>query len=201
MRHDFLDRYSRVAGPLQRLPAGPKLSSALILILVVVTVPAGAVAPAAAVILLVLAGLSRIPALFLIRRLLFFQPVLLGMAALNLLRPDGGALFAELLVKSNLCLFTAILLANVTPFADILSVLRRIGMPKILLTVLALMYRYLFVLIDEAERMRRARLSRSVEVARFSRWTSLASLIGTLFVRSTERAERIYAAMCARGWQ
>ena len=201
MRHDFLDRYSRTPGPLQRLPAGLKLASALILILITVTMPAGTIAPGAAIMLFVLAAMSRIPAMFLIRRLLFFQPVLAGMAALNLLRPDGGSLFVTLLVKSNLCLCTAILLSNTTPFADILSVLRRIGMPKILLTVLALMYRYLFVLIDEAERMHRARLSRSVEVARFSRWTSLASLVGTLFVRSTERAERIYAAMCARGWQ
>jgi cobalt/nickel transport system permease protein len=63
------------------------------------------------------------------------------------------------------------------------------------------MYRYLFVLIDEAERLNRARSSRTFSASRLRRWHTLASLIGQLFVRSTERAERIYAAMSARGWK
>ena len=63
------------------------------------------------------------------------------------------------------------------------------------------MYRYLFVLIDEAERMQRARRSRTFTSERSHVWKSLAALVGQLFVRSTERAERIYAAMCARGWR
>jgi cobalt/nickel transport system permease protein len=63
------------------------------------------------------------------------------------------------------------------------------------------MYRYLFVLVDEAERMQRARRSRTFTRLRTHAWESRASLVGQLFVRSTERAERIYAAMCARGWR
>jgi cobalt/nickel transport system permease protein len=94
-----------------------------------------------------------------------------------------------------------ILLTSVTPFAELLRTLRTLGMPALLITVLALMYRYLFVLVDEAERMQRARRSRTFLVRRAQAWQSLATLAGQLFVRSTERAERIYAAMCARGWR
>jgi len=65
----------------------------------------------------------------------------------------------------------------------------------------ALLYRYLFVLLDEMERMNRARHSRTFTQHRWRTWKNLASVIGQLFVRSTERAERIYAAMCARGWK
>ena len=74
-------------------------------------------------------------------------------------------------------------------------------MPALLLTTIALMYRYLFVLIEEAERMQRARTSRTLRARRAHAWRSTAALAGQLFLRSTERAERIYAAMCARGWR
>jgi cobalt/nickel transport system permease protein len=63
------------------------------------------------------------------------------------------------------------------------------------------MYRYLSVLVDEAERMQRARASRTFTRRRSHLWQSLGTVLGQLFVRSTERAERIYAAMCARGWK
>jgi cobalt/nickel transport system permease protein len=94
-----------------------------------------------------------------------------------------------------------ILLSNTTRFTDILGVLREIGIPSLLVTVLALMYRYLFVLIDEAERMTRARASRTFAAGRLRLWKSAASVVSQMFIRSSERAERIYAAMLARGWK
>jgi cobalt/nickel transport system permease protein len=63
------------------------------------------------------------------------------------------------------------------------------------------MHRYLFVLVDEGERMRRARASRTFVRRRGHQWQTLATIVGQLFVRASERAERIYAAMCARGWK
>ena len=94
-----------------------------------------------------------------------------------------------------------VVLANTTPFADLLQVLRRAHVPALLVTTLALMYRYLFVLVDEARRMKRARMSRTFTAQRSVQWRTLATVVGQLFVRTTERAERIYAAMCARGWR
>jgi cobalt/nickel transport system permease protein len=73
--------------------------------------------------------------------------------------------------------------------------------PALLVTTLALMHRYLFVLLDESERMRRARSSRTFWRQRRARWRMLGTVVGQLFVRASERAERIYAAMCARGWK
>jgi cobalt/nickel transport system permease protein len=94
-----------------------------------------------------------------------------------------------------------ILLSNTTPFSSLLLTMKRLGVPRLLVTILALLYRYLFVLIDEAERLHRARASRTFSTSRTKKWQMLASLIGQLFVRSTERAERIYSAMTARGWK
>jgi cobalt/nickel transport system permease protein len=180
-----------------------KLGAALGLVLIIVIIPRDAYGvfcmPALA--LLVGAAISRIPPAFLARRILFFEPLIVGVAALNVLRPGGGEVFLGILIKSTLSLFTMILLANTTPFHELLRVFRSIGVPRLFVTVLALMYRYLFVLVDEAERMSRARSSRMFERSRVRLWSSAVSVISQLFLRSSERAERIFAAMTARGWK
>lgn len=200
MRHDFLDRYSRLDSPVHRLPAGIKLAGALALVLVLVLTPL-AVGAVVAGVLLAVAFLSRLPWGFLLKRILLLEPFVLGVAVLALFQPGGVEVFATIVARSTLCLTTMVLLASTTPFAALLDVLRRLRVPALLITTLALLFRYLFVLVDEAERMRRARACRTFTKARPHRWRMLATVIGQLFVRSTERAERIYAAMLARGWQ
>lgn len=203
MRHDFLDKWSRIDSPLHRLPAGWKLAGALAVVLALVAVPVRFVGffVAVALVLVILAAFSRIPARFLLGRLLLLEPFVLGIALLTLLQPGGLSSGLAIVLRSTLCLATAILLTNTTRFADILQVLRRVHLPALLVTTIALMYRYLFVLVEEAQRMQRARASRTLRSARAFEWRSTAALAGQLFLRSTERAERIYAAMCARGWR
>lgn len=203
MRHDVLDRYSRLASPVHRLPAALKLGAALGIVLGTVVLPLRAwpwfVAVAA---LLVAAAIaSRVPVRFLARRLLLLEPLALGAALLALFQPDGRVVFGTLVLKTTLCLATMLLLSSTTPFSEILRVLRRARMPALLVTTLALMYRYLFVLADEARRMRAARASRTFTRNRARAWRTLGTVAAQLFVRSTERAERIYLAMCARGWR
>jgi cobalt/nickel transport system permease protein len=210
MHHDFLDRYSRLDSPVHRLPAALKLALALIFVFVTVALPLAArewfIGLFAT--LVAVAALSRIPWSFLLKRLLFLEPFVLGVAILTLFQSNGIRVFATIFVRSTLCLLTMVLLSNTTPFAAVLQVLRRVRVPALFVTTLALMYRYLFVLVDEAERMHCARASRTFisKTFRFRAhhirvWQALGTVIGQLFVRSTERAERIYAAMCARGWK
>jgi cobalt/nickel transport system permease protein len=203
MRHDFIDRYSRLSSPIHSIPAPFKLVGALVIVLIVVTMPVAnpMIHGSIALVLLAIAAASRIPPGFLAKRLLFLEPFAIGAALLTLLQTNGVAVFAALVVKSTLCLLTMILLANSTPFSDILDVLKRWRFPALLVTTLALMYRYLFLLIDEAERMNRARVSRTFIAGRRRSWHLLGTVVGQLGVRSTERAERIYAAMRARGWR
>jgi cobalt/nickel transport system permease protein len=203
MHHDFLDRWSRLASPIHRAPAALKLALALASVVTAVAAPIAfpPVFAALGLLLALAAYLSRIPPSFILGRLLLLEPLAVGVALLALFQPNGGLVALSIIVKSTLCLATMILLTNTTPFAELLRVLRRLRVPALLVTVLALMYRYLFVLIDEAERMQRARRSRTFGDGHARAWSSLATLVGQLFVRSTERAERIYAAMCARGWR
>lgn len=203
MRHDFIDRYSRIESPVHRRPAGVKLSLALALLVTVILLPAGQPLWLAlpAVLLAGVAAASRVPLPFLVTRLLMLEPFVLGVALLSLLQPGGLRVFGLLLARGTLCLLAVILLANTTPFSEILRVLRRVRLPPLLVTTLALMYRYVFVLVDETERLGRARACRTFRRDRGHLWRSAAGVIGEVFVRSTERAERIYAAMCARGWK
>jgi cobalt/nickel transport system permease protein len=154
-----------------------------------------------AVLLVLTMWLSRLPLLFFFRRLLVLSPFVLGVVLINAFQPAGRVNWLGVAAKSVLCLLTVILVSNTTPFSQILRVLRSIRVPALLITTIALMHRYLFVLMDESERMRRARASRTFTRGRRFRWHTLATVVGQLFIRASERAERIYDAMCARGWK
>ncbi|HEY6951044.1 MAG TPA: cobalt ECF transporter T component CbiQ [Bacteroidota bacterium] len=203
MRHDFLDRYSRLKSPIHSAHATLKLSAALLLVVTTVSLPFRYHGLFLILfgMLLIVAAVSMIPWRFMFGRLLILEPFALGIAAMALFQNNGLAVFLSIVVKSSLCLLSIIVLSNTTPFAEILAALRSVGVPPLLITILALVYRYLFVLIDEGERLQRARRSRTFITNRTGRWISLASLVGQLFVRSTERAERIFAAMTSRGWK
>jgi cobalt/nickel transport system permease protein len=120
---------------------------------------------------------------------------------LALFKPGGGETALRVLVRSNLSLAAMIILSSTTPFSEILELLRRLRMPALFVTTLSLLYRYMFVLVDQGERMMRARRSRTFGPRRRLAWRSGAGVVGQLFIRSTERAERVYAAMSARGWR
>ena len=189
--------------PVHRLPAPLKLGLALLIIVMTVLAPTrwSGWFVGVALLLVLTALLSRLPLFFLLKRLLVLSPFVLGVAVVNAFQPAGHANWLPVAVKSMLCLLTVILVSNTTPFSRILRVLKSVRVPALLVTTIALMYRYLFVLVNEAERMRRARASRTFTRGRRFQWHSLATVVGQLFIRASERAERIYDAMCARGWK
>src|SRR5215471_10766679 len=154
-----------------------------------------------AVVLLLLWPLCRMPVGYALRRLLVVEFFIVGIALLSLLTPSAAPIVISTIIKSNLCVLTMLLLTWTTPFHEILAVLRRMRLPSVMLTTLALMYRYLPVLGEETRRMERARASRTFLKSRRLAWHNVAAIIGRLFIRSADRAERIYLAMCARGWK
>ncbi len=153
------------------------------------------------ILLLLLAGLSRVSPLLLARRLLWVEPFAIGVAVLSLFQENGLHVFAIMLVKSTLSLFVMTLLSVTTRFSDILRALWRLRVPSLLVTTLALMHRYLFLLADERARILRAQRCRTYSMDRLPLWRGAANVIAQLFIRASERAEHVYAAMCARGWK
>lgn len=204
MRADFLDRHSRLASPIHRRSAAAKMLVALAIVCASALTPRPYSACLLAILgaaLLVLAAISRVPWRFLLKRMLLLEPFAIGVAVLSLFGPGGFEVFVLLVARASVCLFAMLLLANTTPFSEILGVLKALHVPALLVTTLALMYRYLFVLVDEAQRMKRARASRTFAAKSGRNWRVLSTVVGQLFVRASERAERIYWAMCARGWR
>lgn len=187
----------------QRAPAWLKLALALIIVTGVVLLPRR-VEPlygVPAAILFVLWPLCRMPIRPALRRWLVAECFIAGIALLSLLSPGTWPLVLSALIKSNLCVLAMLLLTWTTPFHEILRELRRCYMPTVMVTTLALMYRYFPVLAEESHRMQRARAARTFSARRGIAWNTLGTIIGQLFVRSADRAERIYLAMCARGWK
>jgi cobalt/nickel transport system permease protein len=102
----------------------------------------------------------------------------------------------------------AVLLTATTRFPDLLHALRHLKVPAIFVSILAFMYRYLFVLADEVARLLRARAARSAQLpgqpaGRSLRWraTIAGHMVGQLLVRSMARSDRVYQAMLARGYR
>ncbi len=125
---------------------------------------------------------------------------------------DAGLLrFVSILIRSWLSVQMAILLVAVARFPDIIHALEHLRVPSILTTIIAFLYRYLFVLADEVFRLMRARESRSAALAtaipgarsgRSVAWRAQIAghMAGQLFLRSYERSDRVYNAMLARGY-
>jgi cobalt/nickel transport system permease protein len=117
--------------------------------------------------------------------------------------------FVTILVRSWLSVQMAILMVATTRFPDIIHALEHLRVPSILTTIIAFLYRYLFVLGDEVFRLMRAREARSAASAGTgprsggsALWRARVAghMAGQLFLRSYERSDRVYNAMLARGY-
>lgn len=129
----------------------------------------------------------------------------LGLFSLTL-SGEGIRIVTTVTLKSWISVQAATLLVYTTTFHDLLEGLARLRLPKLMVAIISLMYRYLAVLTGEATRMMRARSARmaTVEGARRPgiRWQArvVGNMVGALFIRSYERSERVYLAMQSRGY-
>lgn len=127
----------------------------------------------------------------------------------DLVATDAGLVrFASIVVRSWLSVQMAIVLTATTRFPDLLHALRHLRLPPLIVAIVSFMYRYLFVLIEEATRLLRAREARSARPAAGGGGGSLpwrarvaGNMAGQLFLRSYERSDRVYQAMLARGFR
>jgi cobalt/nickel transport system permease protein len=178
-------------------------------------------------ILLALVLAAKIDFIYLLKRSALSLPFLL--AALPLMFQQSGALMASFHIgllfinisregfihfislgcKSWLSVSAAILLASTTSFPELLQAMRSMHIPQLLVAVFGLMWRYLYLMVEEADRLNRARVSRSgtYPSARSRKggsplWRArvTGAMVGSLFIRSLERSERVYNAMLSRGY-
>ena len=219
MKHSFIDKYSDRSSPIHRLDPRTKIMTAIAFVIMVMVTPPGEWL-AFAIYLLFLAMLilvSRVPPVYILKRSLVVIPfvVLIGIF-IPFLKTSGSSgsynvwmwdipksnlvLFASIIIKSWLSVISLVLLTATTQFSEVLKGLEKLRMPGVMVMILSFMYRYIFVLTDEVLRMKQARDSRSFGEKRSRQIKTIGNVIGTLFLRSYERGERVYAAMVSRGF-
>jgi len=203
--------------PSCRLPVGDGAAIIILalFIIFVISIPkfdlAGALAFAAIPLLLFTA--TPVPLAPVLKRLVIVSPFILFMAAGNLfldrstaltvagIAITGGTISATVIVlKTLLTLSTLLWLMACLPFHRFGMALRSLRVPEVFVTQLLLVYRYSFLLAEEAAMMQKARDLRSFD-GRGKGVVVTAKLIGSLLIRTTARAERIYMAMSARGFR
>jgi len=221
VKHSFLDQYSDRDSIIHRLDPRTKLVTTLFFILAVVLTPPDRWQAFALYFFLVTTLLlfSKVPALYVLKRSLVIMPFVVMLAIFIPFFKEGEVagsyniwlwqisvtysglqVFWNILAKAWLSILSLILLTSTTKFSSLLKSLEQLRMPRVMVMLLSFMYRYLFVLVDEVMRMRQARDSRNFGGGRLWQIRTIGNMIGTLFIRSYERGERVYAAMMARGF-
>ena len=199
MHHLVIDRWSRGSSPLHQRDPRAKLAALLVFLIALSTTPPAAQAAFAAyAILLVLAAyIARLPIRGLAGRAVLVLPFSATFALLTWWSGDSLRALA-LAEKSFLSGVAALLLVGTTPLTGWTAALESWHAPRMLILVIQFVYRYLFVIAEQAQRMRWAALCRGSHHGGFR---SAAGLLGVLFARSWQRADGIYHAMLARGFR
>ena len=203
MHHILLDRWSQGASPLHRRDARAKIVALLVFLILLATTPANAVAilitdTALLASAILIAGLPLIGVLL---RAMVVLPLSLTFGLISWLAGDPARALA-LVEKSYLSTVAVLLLAGTTSLPVLLGGLERLGVPRLLVLVARFLYRYLFVLAEQAQHMRLAAACRggSAQAGRSFRFRSATGALAVLFARSYNRAEGIHRAMQARGF-
>ncbi|NDJ16724.1 cobalt ECF transporter T component CbiQ [Myxacorys almedinensis] len=200
-----------------RLTARSRLLCVLLLVFAIALTPNGRwwtwATYGGAIALLIL--VSRVPCLPLLKRvaveLIFVGVVLIG----TLFRQGGDVLFhwgwiqittegvtvlGSVTLKAFLSLLTVNILILTTPITALLHALAELKTPPLLVAIFSSMYRYIYVLIDEFNSMQRAARSRNLMSDPRRQRTVIGNMIGSLFIRTYERGDRVHQAMLARGY-
>jgi cobalt/nickel transport system permease protein len=227
MHFDAFDRYHERESFLHRLDPRVKAAVTILFIVSNALLPDGAWISLliAWIFLLAINGISKLGIFYTLKRSLVALPFALiavtvlfstpgkplssfTVLSLDFTVTDAGVIrFVSILIRSWLSVQMAILLVSVTRFPDLIHGLEHLRVPAVLTTIIAFLYRYLFVLVDEVYRLIRAREARSASLHGHQpgggilwRARITGSMTGQLFLRSYERSDRVYNAMISRGY-
>lgn len=210
----YLDMLSYRDTFVHKLDPRAKLIATLLFIITVVSFPKYEIAGLLPFLLfpMLLFTLSDIPATFILKKVLLvssfavfigiFNPLLdrqTAYAVFGFSVSGGWISFISLMLKFFLTITSALLLIATTSFPGVCHALQKMGMPELFVSQLLFLYRYIFVLAEEAMKIVRARDMRSFGGKGLGMKPAI-HLFGTLFLRTIERAERVYQAMLSRGF-
>lgn len=211
----YMDSLSRADTRLHRADPRAKALTVGAFLIAVVSFPPHAVSGLVPLVVFPLVWMrqGRVPADYLLHKLLLAAPFVLLVAGLNpwldrapIALGLGGTLaagwfsFGSILLRFTLTVSAALLLLASTGIYSLCAALEALGLPRLFAMQILFLYRYLFVLMEEAARLARAALLRAPG-ARHIPWRAYRPMLGHWLLRTIDRAQRIHLAMCARGFQ
>jgi len=219
MHHAHIDKFAYQDSPIHRLDSRVKFIVLLVFTAAVISLPRTAPAVLACYVVgpFAVLVLARVPLRFVFKHILLVSPFILVLALTCPLydRTPVTVFFGPLswrislgwmrafaiLGKFVVTMMALIGLVSTTRFSDLLAGLQKMFFPKLLIIQLGFLYRYIFILIDRAQRILRARAGRRIRNLGFGTELKVAAaMVGSLFIRSIDSAENINTAMEARGF-
>lgn len=197
----YIDSYSNIDTPYERLDARVKimvtLAFVVIMALSVKEMPLRVIPFFFFIVIITV--MARLSPLVFLRRTLpalpffFFAALVLGFS-------KGNQAAIAAFLKGFLSVLSVIILVSTTRFSSLLRGLEGLKVPPLLVSMISFVYRYLFIITDEYGHIKIARESRNFGGSRRWQWKAIGRSVGTLFLHSYERGERVYSAMVARGY-
>ena len=219
MHHAHIDKFAYQDSPVHRLDSRIKFIATLIFTAIIISLGRTSLSILAcyAVGPFTLLVLGRIPLRFAFKHILVVSPFVLVLALTCPLYDKTAVTVAfgpfyrqislgwmrcfSILGKFVVTMLALIALVSTTRFSNLLAGLQRMGLPKLLVIQLGFLYRYIFVLIDRAHHILRARAGRKLRNMGFKKELKIAaSMLGSLLTRSIDASERINIAMQGRGF-
>lgn len=211
------EKYAYLISPIHYWNQTPKLIGLLSLIFAFALVQNLRLLPPMIFVTVILYLLSRLPFNFLLNRLRYPGLFIVGVVILLpfitgktevitwgvISLKKEGILAVLLIVTRFICILTiTIVLFSTAPFLTTLKSLRKLGLSEIIIDMMLLTYRYLEELKERLITMERALKLRGFHPHHLSKRNLqiIASLMGTLLVRSYEQSKLVYQAMILRGY-
>ena len=201
---DAMERTARMRSPLHALDARAKLLVTVVFLVTMLSVPLSRLSEllAFAVFPIVTAAMGGLNFGAVFRRSLIVLPLVAFVGVFRIgtvVVTAGWVSFLSIILRGLLSVQALLILIGSTGYYRLCRSMQRLGLPSVFTTQLLFVYRYLYVLIEEALAMRRARDARSFGRRSYPLkvW---GTLVGQLLIRTFERAELISRAMLARGF-
>ena len=210
-----MDELGRSDSFLHRIDARGKIITTVVFIVVVMSFKRYDVAALVPLFLypFVLLALGRLPVGYIFRKVAITAPFAFFVGMFNPVMDSqpfmmigawsisGGWLsFFSIMLRFILTVSVALILVASTGIYRLCAGLESMGVPRVFALQLLFLYRYFFVIADEGLRMMRSFEMRS-DGGGAMKLGVYGSLAGHLFLRSIDRAQRIYRAMAARGFE
>jgi cobalt/nickel transport system permease protein len=187
----------------------------LLCIFAMVSEPAGRIYPFYfySGIIIIAIAFSKIPLLFILKRLMIVMPFFLLAAVflpISVVVTGESVKFSfddpwilagiSIFLKASFSVLLLLLLVSSSRFHDLLAGLRKLKIPAIICVLSAIIYRYIFIIADESFKTNLARQSRTPGKLGVNKFKVFGNQASVVFLRSWNRSKTVYASMLSRGF-